>query len=78
MEIEIDCVAGGSVGSAAPRDSISSTGSSLSISSASISTKTALNECSLAWISYLNALNSLCSAGSKLGSTMTVKQKNIM
>lgn len=75
MESEIDCVSSCPVGSTAPRDSISSTGSSLSISSASISTKTALNECSLAWISYLNALNSLCTAGSKLGSTLTVLEQ---
>ncbi|XP_054086384.1 uncharacterized protein LOC105218998 isoform X2 [Zeugodacus cucurbitae] len=75
MENETDCIASGPIGSAAPRDSISSAGSSLSVSSASMSTKTALNECSLAWISYLNALNSLCSAGSKLGSTMTVLEQ---
>ncbi|CAD7003330.1 uncharacterized protein LOC101460608 [Ceratitis capitata] len=74
MEIEGDCTASGPMSAGAPRDSISSTGSSTS--STSISTKTALNDCSLAWISYLNALNNLCSAGCKLGSTMTVLEQS--
>ncbi|XP_067645070.1 uncharacterized protein [Eurosta solidaginis] len=75
MDIEADNSACGPVNTNAPRDSLSSTGSSISVSSGSISTKTALNDCSLAWVGYLNALNHLCSAGCKLGGTLTVLEQ---
>lgn len=46
--------------------SYSSASSSISLSSSSVSLKTALNECSQAWISYLNVLNKICVAGKRL------------
>ncbi|XP_017138450.1 uncharacterized protein LOC108153158 [Drosophila miranda] len=50
--------------------STSSTGSN-----SSISAKTALSECSAAWINYLSALNSLCTSGSKLAHSIAVLEQ---
>ncbi|XP_054733202.1 uncharacterized protein LOC129241075 isoform X1 [Anastrepha obliqua] len=75
MENEFDFSGCGPLSAVVQRDSLSSTGSSVSASSTSNSTKTALNDCSVAWISYLNSLNNLCCAGSKLSSTLTVLEQ---
>ncbi|KAH8286143.1 hypothetical protein KR054_003229 [Drosophila jambulina] len=44
-------------------------------SNSSISAKTALSECSAAWINYLSALNNLCTAGSKLAHSIAVLEQ---
>ncbi|KAH8373415.1 hypothetical protein KR009_006392 [Drosophila setifemur] len=44
-------------------------------SNSSISAKTALSECSAAWISYLSALNSLCTSGTKLAHSIAVLEQ---
>ncbi|XP_017493041.1 PREDICTED: uncharacterized protein LOC108381117 isoform X2 [Rhagoletis zephyria] len=75
MENKLESAAVAPITAGVQIDSLSSTGSSISTSSASISTKTALNDCSIAWITYLNALNNLCTAGSKLGSALTVLEQ---
>ncbi|KAH8368483.1 hypothetical protein KR084_012300 [Drosophila pseudotakahashii] len=49
--------------------------SSSSGSNSSISAKTALSECSAAWINYLSALNNLCTAGSKLAHSIAVLEQ---
>lgn len=44
-------------------------------SNSSMSAKTALGECSAAWINYLSALNNLCTAGSKLAHSIAVLEQ---